>query len=230
VGRVYDLLNKEFEMAFYKVVLNGQAYGQDIKNILYYRTGLGVDIAGLTVGGTVELANSVRAIIWPLMKQVLTDSYRLEDITASVYNDGTFDLVYQNPTTVQVGENGVRAGTLNGPATCAIVKFSLEPTMLIANGPKPPKRGYVAIGPLCDDQIGNGGSMVLDGLEDAKWTALCFALANNVVSLIPPAVFFPVRMHQDKVLGVFRFTSFADVRDAMVRNMASFRRSRMPEL
>jgi hypothetical protein len=72
--------------------------------------------------------------------------------------------------------------------------------------------------------------MYLDVGRDLLWTALCHALANNVETLIPPAVFFPIRVHQDKVLGIFKITSYADIRDATLRNQSSFRRSRQPEV
>lgn len=217
-------------MAIYKVVLNGSAYGQDIKNILYYRNGVDIDLSGLTVGGTVEVAQAVRTMVWTFMKPLLPTAYRLQDITAYLYNEGTFELVYQNPTTVQVGENGTGTGATNGPATCAIIKFQLEPTARFANGFKPPKRGYVAIGPLTDAEVKDDGTLNLDNANDAYWTALCFALANNVETILPiPAVFFPIRVHQDKILNVIRITSYADIRDAVCRDMTSFRRSRQPE-
>jgi hypothetical protein len=213
----------------YKVVLNGQAFGQDVKNILYYRTGIGIDVGGLTVGGTVEVANAVRTIVWTLMKPIMSTYFTMEDITAYVYNDTTFDLVYQNPTTVQVGEAGTHAGSMNGPANCAIVKFSLEPTFILTNGIRPPKHGYVAIGPLADSMIADDGNISMSDGMDARWTALCFALANNVETLIPPAVFYPIRVHQSDVLGVYKITSYADIRDATVRARSSFRRSRQSE-
>ena len=36
---------------FYKAVFNGSCKGQDIKNILYYRSGLGLDASWVDPGG-----------------------------------------------------------------------------------------------------------------------------------------------------------------------------------
>ena len=218
-------------MAIYKVVLNGAFQGKDIKNILYYRNGVGIDICGLTVGGTVELSAAVRAMVWPALSLVLPDSYELQDITTYVYNQETFALLYQNPTTEGVQEPGLVSGvTFNGPAPCAIVRMALEPTLFLLNGPKPPKRGYLAIGPLSDGWIKDNGEVLLDTGHKASWDVVCAALANNVETILPiPAVFFPIRVHQDKILNLWKITSFADVRDATVRTFSSYRRSRMPE-
>lgn len=216
-------------MAIYKVVLNGKAFGQDIKNILWYRNGIGVDLSGLTVGGTVEVATAVKDTVWPLMKAVMPAAYMLQDITSYVWDESTFNLLYQNPTTVGVGEQGVVTGGTNGPAVCAIVNFALEPTSIVFNGPKPPKKGYLAIGPLADDWIGDSAEMPKASGQKPAWDALCFALSNNVETLLPPGLFFPIRVHQTKILNVWKIDSFADVRDATLRHYASYRRSRQPE-
>jgi hypothetical protein len=216
-------------MAIYKVVLNGQCQGQDIKNILYYRNGIGIDLSGLTVGGTVEVADAVKAIVWPAMRPIMPTAYELQDITAYVYDESNFNLLYQNPTIVGVEQSGTLAGDLNGPATCAIFRFSLEPTSILLNGIKPPKRGYLAIGPMTDSRIDNEGKLTNDVDVRAQYAITAFALANNVETLIPPAVFFPIRVHQQKVLGLFKIVSFADIRDCVVRVGTSYRRSRMPE-
>jgi len=216
-------------MAIYKAVLNGQCEGQDVKNILWYRNGIAIDLSGLTVGGTIECANAIKTTVWPLMKVVLPVQYVLQDITCYVYDESTFNLLYQNPTTVGVGETGVKVGALNGPATCGIIRFALEPTSIVFNGPKPPKKGYVAIGPLCDSWIADDGTVPAIPDQKADWDAICFALANNIETLLPPALFFPIRVHTDKVLGLIKITSFADIRDATLRSQSSFRRSRMPE-
>lgn len=217
-------------MAIYKVVLNGSAFGEDVKNILYYRSGIGLEIGGLTAGGTLELSQAVKTLVWPALKSVLPAAYRLQDITTYVYEDGTFNPIYQNPTTLGVGENGTQPGATNGPAVCAIAKFQLEPTIVLLNGPKPPKRGYLAIGPLTDSQVNNDGTVLYDGNSTLTWGACAFALGNNVEVLLPvPFVWFPVRVSQTKILGIFKITSYADVREVVIRDITSFRRSRQPK-
>jgi len=216
-------------MTIYKVVLNGQCQGQDIKNILYYRTGFEIDISGLTAGGTVECAQAVKSMVWPLLKAVLPVSFEMQDISCYVYDSQDFHLMYQNPTILGVQENGLRAGSLNGPAPCAILRFSLEPHIILVDGPKPPKRGYLAVGPMIDEWIQDSGEMLLGTVEQLEWDLVCAALSNNIGTILPPSNFFPIRVHQDKVLGLWKITSFADVRDCSIRTGSSFRRSRMPE-
>ena len=220
--------------AIYKVVLNGSFQGQDIKNILYYRNGVGIDIGGLTVGGAKECADAVKAIVWPVMRMVLPDAYTLDQIDAYVYDDQTFDLLYQNPHTLGVHQQGAETGhAMNGPAPCAIMKYILEPHVILVNGPKPPKRGYLAIGPLTDIRILDDGKLKLAAPDNLEWDALCAVMANNIATVLPiPAEFFPVRVHADVVgiVGKLKITSFADVRDCVMRTQTSFRRSRQPEI
>jgi hypothetical protein len=216
-------------MAIYKVVLNGTYRGQDVKNILYYRNGIAIDLGGLTIGGTVEVADAVRTMVWTPLRAILSASYILQSITAYVYDEGTFQLLYQNPITVNVNEAGMVQGLTNGPAVCAILNFQLEPTSILTNGIKPPKKGYLAIGPLTDAQVGIDGDLDMSVPGSLYFTAVQLAMSNNVETLLPPAVFFPIRVHQDKVLGVFKITSYADIRGSTFRGLTSFRRSRMPE-
>jgi hypothetical protein len=220
-------------MALYKAVLKGSFQGQAINNILYYRNGVGIDISGLTLGGTKELADAVKAIVWTGLKPVMVTSYTLNQIDVSVYNDQTFDLMYQQPFTLGVQEPGTGSATdFNGPAPCAILKFILESHVILVNGPRPPKKGYLAIGPLADQQIMDDGSLLLDTVNQIKWDVVCGVMANNVETILPiPAVFYPVRVHMDKVgIGLkLKITSFADVQAAVMRRFTSFRRSRMPE-
>ena len=217
----------------YKVVLKGSFQGQAINNILYYRNGIGVDIGGLTVGGTKEVADAVGAIVWPVLKTVLPTTYELQQIDSYVYNDETFNLLYVNPYTLGVQEFGLQsAAEMNGPAPCAILKFILESHAVLVDGPKPPKRGYLAIGPLNDGMIKVDGALNLDGANAALWTAVCAVMANNVETILPiPSVFYPVRVHMDKVgIGLkLKITSFSDIQAAVMRHFTSFRRSRQPE-
>ena len=220
-------------MAIYKVILNGQAFGQDIKNVLYYRTGVGIDISGLTIGGTKELCDAVETMVWTPMRAVITGEYQLQEISAYVYDAQTFHLIYQNPYTKGVGEGGLFATTLNGTAPCAIIKFDLEPHVVFANGFYPPKRGYMAFGPIGQDEVDADGSILYPTGRKLLWDAMCLALASNVETILPiPAVFFPIRVRQDKVglTGSAQIVSWSDVRDATVRDLTSFRRSRQAEL
>ena len=221
-------------MSIYKVVLKGQFQGQSILNILYYRNGVGVDISGLTVGGTKEVADAVKAIIWPILRGQLPADYNLAQIDSYAYDDTSFDLLYQQPFTLGVQEPGLQASSAkyNGPAPCAILKFILESHSILVDGPRPPKRGYLAIGPLGDNQVLDDGSLDLAGGAQLAWDGICAVMANNVYTVLPiPAVFYPVRVHMDKVgIGLkLKITSFTDVQAAVMRHYTSFRRSRMPE-
>jgi len=211
----------------YKAVLNGSAQGQDIKNILYYRTGLGIDISGLTIGGTVELANGIHAMVVPSLLDCLVADYQLEDITVYAYDESTFNLFYQVPYTLGVYQNGNRGGDTDGHAQCGILRFDLEPSVVLIDGPRPPRRGYLAIGPLPSDWITNAGVLDRTGSNGTKLDALTAAVSSNVETLIPPALFFPVRVHTDKVLGIVKIASFADIQNATWRPQTSFRRSRV---
>jgi hypothetical protein len=220
-------------MALYKVVLEGTCQGQAVDNILYYRNGIGVDISGFTVGGTKEVADAVKAIVWPALKQVVPSQYELMQISSYVYNDTTFELLYQNPFTLGVQENGVMGGdSIKGAARCAILKFILETHAVLVDGPRPPKKGYLAIGPLTDENVLADGALNLAGGKNILWDALCAVMANNVETILPiPAVFYPVRVHMDKVgvIGKLKITSFTDVQAAVMRHFTSWRRSRQPE-
>src|SRR5664279_4445487 len=179
-------------MSLYKVVLKGSFQGQAITNILYYRNGIGVDIGGLTIGGTKEVADAVKAMVWPVLKTLMHNDFEMQQIDSYAYNDETFDLLYQNPYTVGVQEHGTYGSiNMNGPAPCAIMKFILESHIIVVNGPKPPKRGYLAIGPLADQMVLNDGALNLTGDDDTKWNLLCAVCSNNVETILPiPAVFY----------------------------------------
>ena len=217
-------------MAIYKAVMDGMCEGQVVKNMLYYRTGVGVDIDGLTIGGTEDLAHGIQAMVWPSMKALLPNNYTLLSITVYAYHDATYELLYQNPFSLGVGEEGSMTDHASGTMACAIVKFDLEPTPLLVDGPKPPKRGYIAFGPLSTVLQLDAGTINRGAPHGAQWDALTAALSSNVETILPPAVFFPIRVHHDKVLGLVKITSFADVGDAVMRDVFSFRRSRQPEI
>jgi hypothetical protein len=215
----------------YKVVLRGECWSQSIQNILWYRTGLGFDIDGLQIGGAFELAESVQNVVWDKMKPCLPTTYKLNDIAVYPYNDSSLELVYQNPHIRPVLENGTSTAETDGTALCAIVKFNLEPTTILGNGVKPPRRGYIAFGPISSAQIDNSGHLIDSAFLDLVHPYKVFAetLKDDLIHLLPPVTFYPIRARQDKVLGVYKLTSFADINGVALRRLTSFRRSRMAE-
>jgi hypothetical protein len=107
------------------------------------------------------------------------------------------------------------------------LRFDLEPSVILVDGPRPPRRGYLAIGPLPSEWITNAGVLDRTGTNGTKLDALTAAVSSNVETLIPPALFFPVRVHTDKILGIVKIASFADISNATWRPQTSFRRSRV---
>lgn len=218
-------------MAIYKLVMNGEYHGNRVNNILWYRTGLGIDLDGLTIGGAKELVDQFHAVVWPNFKRVLPPEYKLQDISCYPMHDGTFDLLYQNPYTKNIGDSGDGDNNTDGPGVCMILKFNLEPTGVLPNGIFPPKRGYIAVGPLPSLYVDNTGhitnAIFVNPLDNIH--KLAGALSENLENLLPPVIFYPIRVSQKKILGLFKVVSFADVSSAAVQRRVSFRRSRLPE-
>jgi hypothetical protein len=214
---------------FYRVVMNGSASGQDIKNILYYRIGVGVDLSAFDFAGAEALAHAVKDQVWPAFRHWLTNDYQLETIDVSPIND-EFELMYQMPFSLAVGQPGDGVGVSMGPAACVNIKFNLEP-LTILNGIKPPSRGYIAYGPIESVHIGEDGYVRTEDLASDKLPTVAAAIAQNLEVLLPvPTIWFPVRLKQSRILGgLVHWESYADVKGAVVSRRGSFRRSRMPE-
>jgi hypothetical protein len=214
---------------FYKVVLNGNAQGQDIKNVLYYRSGLGVDVSGLTLAGSQALAGNVKQEIWPGLKSFIPNDYTLETIDVSPIND-EFQLVYQMPYSEVVQEQGLGTGLTAGPAMCMNIKFNLEPTSIL-NGIKPPARGYIAIGPVSVGNVDETGFLHTAFMQAAGIQSFVNSLASNIEQVLPvPFVWFPIRLKQNRILGgLVHWEAYSDIKGAVLSRKVSFRRSRLPE-
>lgn len=219
---------------FFKVVMNGSCQGQDIRNILYYRSGFGVDLSqfGFAVG--LQVAMAVKAHVWTgAMRRVMPNDYSLDSIDVYPINDA-FKWIYQNPAHQLVGEAGQELNAHPGVSVCANIAFSLEPTAILANGIKPPKRGYIAVGPIPSAWITEGG-MLTDGVyldPDHALNVLGENLSSNVPFTLGVGTdLYPIRMKAKR--GVFDnltpYESFADINGYYTSRRVSFRRSRQPE-
>lgn len=214
---------------YYKLVMNGTASGQDVRNIFYYRTGPGVDMTGFIMAGAEALAGNFKQEVWPKIKWLLCDQYTLETIDVTPINN-EFELMYQMPYSLVVGETGYQASGSYGVSSVINFKFQLEPTTIL-NGINPPKRGYVALGPIPASMVGEDGYVTNGFMNVAEMTDLRNALAANIEQVLPvPQVWFPVRLKQTRILGgLIHWESVADIKGCVVSRRASFRRSRMPE-
>jgi len=223
--------------AFYKAVLNQNYKGQDIKNILYYRTAVDTASGLFGFGGAAEVAEEINQEIVPKYRAMMPPDWSMQSIDVYPYNN-LFELVYQLPYTLPVNVNGqwTNFGTTNGPAPCVNIKFNLEPTVIGSQALLAPKRGYVAISPISDQWIGDDGYLIDDVFTGVvgDLNDLADALSSNLESIDPPAVFFPIRakvvMSAPGEGGATVIASaFADISSAAVNRRMSFRRSRLPE-
>lgn len=212
--------------ALYKVVLKGRVNNQDVVNVLWYKVGVDLLPGALNFGGADLLANLVHSQVWTgTLRSTMNTLYLLSSIQVYPY-DENFSPILQLPYERNVGEYGQSAGAINGSAPCLIAKFNLEPTSIL-QGFFPPKRGYVALGPIRDDYIDNTGNVEGDFYN--YWQLAANRFTIDLVSVVPPMTFEPVRVSTRTILGVFTFRGWAGIQSVSLRHRASFRRSRLPE-
>lgn len=216
---------------FYKVVTNGTLLGQDIRNTFYYRTGIGFDVEGLTIGGAAELAQEFKDEVWAGgWQDTVSNEFMLQSIEVYPIND-TFQLVYSLPFILPVNETGDVSGEVISPAACVNIRFNLESQLLGLNLTAP-KRGYVAIAGVVEGQ--STGGLLNSGFFDndlQHYGKLAKALARNIESLVPPCIWYPVRvrLYDNPIGNNPLFLGWADVSDGVVKREVSWRRSRRPE-
>lgn len=219
---------------FFKCVFNGVCQGQDVKNILYYRTGIGVDLGALGFSVAEDVANVVFENIWdPYMRDCMPNDYTMETLDVYPINDA-FQLVYQNPFHHTVSQAGTDAQVHAGMTQCLNIQFSLEPTAIWENGIRPPKRGYVAIGPIAAAYVDEAGFVPNLYYSDPNWKF--HQLAARLQMDLPFATsigtnLYPIRVRTRKLnldpLGMF--DAYADINGASVQKRVSNRKSRRPE-
>lgn len=214
---------------YYKVVLNGVANGQDVKNILYYRDGIGFSWVNQLYGGSEVLANNVIQEVVPKMLAVLCDNYSMESVDVYPHNDA-LQLTVQQPWSAAVNQPGTQTITSHGIATCINIKFQLEPTGLM-NGIWPPRRAYIALGPIPNTWVGEDGYVPNSIFTFPAMMECLDALSQDLEFLLPaPGTFYPIRVRHNRAIGsLVKWTSWADVSGCVMNRRGSFRRSRMPE-
>lgn len=218
--------------AYYEVILNGSYLGKDNKNSLYYRTA--IDPAGglFGFGGASEVAEEVLQEVVPAFLATKPNSYMLQTIDVIPRNE-LFSLLYQLPykkDVMQLGTSGWLQNSGDSPALAVNVRFNLEPTVIGLQAFTAPKRGYVAIGPLPSTWLDDSGKISDALLTDPEGAIknLESALSQNLESIDPPAIFFPIRVskHYGGLGGGLLGYGYADVSSCSFDQYATFRRTR----
>lgn len=212
-------------MTLYKIVVNGEAHGQDIQNYFAYRLGAGIDASILPNYGASSIAEEWVQEVMPDFLNAVSNKYTLQSLDVYTYGNA-FGLVYSAPYRLDVNEAGHITGESLGPASCITYKANLEP-MLLTEEWIAPKRGWVSVGPVSEGWFEDGKVI------DAFWTnpnAEIFnfaeAISQNLEAIDPPALFYPVRLKQNQVLGVNTIVGYADIQSWSVDRRLKFRRSR----
>jgi len=221
--------------AFYKVVLNGSYMGKDNQNTLWYRAAIDVGGGLFGFGGASELAEEVKQEVLPAYLEAKPTAYTLQTIDVYPLNE-LLQPIYQLPYKLEVNEMGTAtspaAQEIDSPGLALNIRFNLEPTLIGPQALTAPKRGYVAIGPIPSAWLDNAGRIQSSLFGQAEWvmTRLAAKLSEDLQSIDPPCVFFPVRVSSKVdpggVPGSPLAWGYADVSSATVDEYATFRRSR----
>lgn len=209
----------------YKIVVNAECKGQNIQNYFAYRVGVGVDPQILPLGGAQVLAEEFRQEVLPALKACMHETTMIQTLDVYVYNSA-FSLIYSAPHREDVNEPGTLAGSLISPAQYVTFKANLEP-MLITEALIAPRRGWSSIGPMVEEWF-------IDGkIHDTLWNTvdnvfdtLADKLASNLEAIDPPAIFYPVRLKQNQVLGVNTIVGYADIQSWAPDRRLKIRKSR----
>lgn len=203
--------------SFYEVTIIGTAQGQVINNVLYYLRDVGVpglfDQAEAIAVGDAALDNWVANVL-----PSLSSSYALQGCNVDFIDENRTSLAPFLQGRSRSGAGG-SAGTLDTPALVMIVSFQ---TTFIASGTglRNPRRSYLALGPLNNAQVGDGGALALTAGEIIDVTdALEASLTLSTGPTLPPA-----RVGTDNADGE---PSAGIIASATIRPYASFRRSRL---
>lgn len=215
-------------MSIYKLVINGQANGQDIKNTFAYRLGVGINPELIPNWGIDVLAEEWLQEVGPKWLDCHPQSYTLQTIEVSVFSTGTlgFSPVFTAPQSVPVNQTGHISGESMGPASCFVYKANLEP-QLITSALTAPRKGWMFVGPATEGHFADG--LMVDGYfsaSDTSFQQLATKMAENLESIDPPALYYPVRIKQVISAGILRITGYSDIKSWTLDRRLHFLRSR----
>jgi len=201
--------------SLYKITMNGEMWGQSVRNILYYSTVPGISVAQ-DDANRLSFLNALSTQLQTFLLPNLSTSYFLSSLTGVVVDEDN-TVVSTYPLEVSVAEAGERAGATSAPYECAIVTFRLgNPGGILGN--IVPRRSYIAIAGLLQSDIGNAGQFQ----PPAGWDEdIGSAFGSTITS--ESVVHSPFRVGSEDAPGTART---GIVNSIVIRPYASVRRSR----
>lgn len=198
----------------------GEVGGKEVLNTLWYRL---EETHGTTATAAAALAAEWVVTVSPQWVKFFPSQYNLARVEVQAYSSVWAPLMFL-PYSATVDTPGTNTGTLAGPAQTVILNFSLDLASLLEPADtNPPRRSYLALGPVPEAAIGDDGLVIF-----TYWASgdLLNFRGGIVATLEDPGNFtvaIPERVGRPNDVG--QRASMLVV-DTAFRGRSSFRRSR----
>lgn len=217
---------------FARVAFEGEYHGQEIVNILYYRSTQWLPGQGNPFDDTLAFLDAIIAAMKPEFLACQLMGYKLNVLTGVGYNDD-YSIATPSPLVRTVNEFGTFAtDTSNGAAGCGTISLRCGAQVQInGTGHSLRNRGYISIGPLSDGHVDSDSH--ISGSLFSAFDAFAQKLDNGLTVVAPAVTLTPIRIHDAYLrigpLATKTGKTYSDVLGYSVRRLATYRRSRQPE-
>lgn len=189
-------------MGFYQVICRGAAASQQVINVFWYQTTLVFELLDELLDYEEALAAEFKQTVWDSRspafvggqgwRDVQPQTYSLTSIQVNGYNDDGV-INQSDPYELQVGELGLGASQTNGPQDYVRVNANLQP--FFGPGLLLPRKGFLKIGPIGDDSVGNDGLLTTSAL--AAYQSVADKFGEDLVTTDPVGVLEPLRVRSN---------------------------------
>jgi len=216
---------------FGKVTFVGEYFNQAVVNVLHYRAAGWVPGAGNPFDDVDAFVEAVVTEVQASLLAALPADYRLNTVEGVGYDD-SYAIVTGSPIIKTVNTVGSLAGATNGAPSCCIIGLRCgEQVQINGTGKSLRNRGYVAAGPLRDDDVDSYQHII--PAQYARMETLAGHLDNQVAIVGGLVTLIPIRIHEkfQSILGhqVLLWRTYSDVLGYRVQRVSSYRRSRQAE-
>lgn len=222
---------------FASLALVGEHYGQQIVNTFTYRS------EDYSMGNqdpfrdALKFADDFLANCQSEYLSVHNANYTLLRAEVTLRNNA-FEPLHGAPAVRTISAHGTDTGIgedqTTGSSVTAILGFMLGPQHQISGiGNAKKNVGYVAIGPVPEAQVDNYGHLAAG--YQANLSAFGAKVDDELIDVVLAATFTPVRIHEKWIAAtlitprILEWRTYSDVLGYRIKQVASWRRSRMPE-